>query len=140
MTAILDYIGHGRALECFLGIYKLAFGIAIAMSDLHTRIPSFADFAWFYSSYTIAAPFFFLAFCHLVGLYLNIRGYEWSWLLRFIGAFSAMFVWTFLIIKSSWLGEPTLIIPTAIACLPASAFLIYKAWNGLPVAGRVGLV
>lgn len=140
MNSFLEYIGHGRALEFFLGLFKLALAISITLSDLDKRIPPLADFAWFYPSLIIAFPFYILAFLHFSGIAANMIGYSWSWFPRFMGAAIAMFVWTFLLIKSSWIGDSTLIVPMAIACLPASAFLIYKSWHGLPIPGRAGMV
>lgn len=140
MTVFLVYIGHGRALELFLGVLKTAIAISIAMSDLDVRIAPLSDLTWFYPSYMIAAPFFLIGVLQAGGILLNMCGYTSSWVLRFTAALLAMFMWSALLFKSSIVGLPTLIAPLAISCLPASAFLLYKSWNRLPVAGAAGLV
>lgn len=140
MTSFIVYIGHGRALEAYLGFFKVLLAASIALSSISARTPALADFAWYYSSFVLALPFAVVGLLQLTGLWLNIWGKEWSWILRFSGASTAMFVWVALLIKTSWLGEPSLIYPIALSCLPASAFLVYKAWNRLPVPGAVGLV
>jgi hypothetical protein len=140
MISFLTYFGHGRALEGFLGIFKLVLAAYITTTGISYRVPALADFSWIYPSVTIATPFILIGCLQITGLLLNVRGVEWSWLLRFVGAGFAMFVWLALIIKTLYLGEPSLIVPLAVTCLPASAFLMYKAWNRLPVPGAVGLI
>lgn len=140
MTAVLIYIGHGRALEGFLGFYKLVLAVSILVSEISWRVPALADLTWGTPRYVVATPFAIIGFLQIIGLILNALGYEISWLLRFVGAAFAMMMWSALLIKSSALGEPTLVIPMAVAALPASGFLLYKAWNRLPVPGAAGLV
>lgn len=140
MNAILLYFGHGRALEAFLGLLKLLIGITLILSGLDTKTPTLADLAWYYPSLAIAAPFFTVSALQLSGLALNIMGHEWSWMLRAAGALGGIFMWSAFILKTSLIGESSLVLPLALAALPASSFLLYKAWNRLPIPGAAGLV
>jgi len=140
MTRFIAYIGHGRALEFFLGWYKLVLATSIMISGLSPRVPALADLTWYYPRYILASPFLLIGTIQIVGLILNARGIEWSWIFRFIGASLAMLVWSTLLIKSATIGQPTLLIPLAVCCLPASGFLVYKSWNRLPPPGAAGLV
>jgi hypothetical protein len=133
-------IGHGRALEFILGVLKVNIALSIAASDLALRIPVTADLAWEYSRLVIALPLLLVGIGQLAGVYLNIKGLEWSWMIRAVSAVVAICMWSMVILKSGILGEPTLGIPMAITFLPASVFLFYKAWNRLPVPGMPGLL
>ncbi len=139
MIFFLNCLGHGRALEFFLGFFKVVLAGYIITSNISMLVPALADFSWLYSSVIIASPFALIGLLQLSGTILNIRGATWSWILRFFGAIFALFVWSALIIKTMYLGEPSLLAPMAISCLPASSFLIYKAWNRLPIPGVPGL-
>lgn len=132
-------LGHGRALEFFLGWMKVNIAASIALTELSARVPVTADLAWYYSPVALAAPFFVLGILQAGGAILNICGYDDSWIIRAIAAILAIFVWCLILIKATIIGEPSLAIPLAITCLPASAFLFYKAWNRLPVPGAPGL-
>lgn len=140
MKIFLLYIGHGRALELFLGFYKIVLFLFLAFSSISFKIPALSDLSWHYSDYVIAAPFGFIGTLQLVGLYFNAKGYELSWIPRFVAAVMATLMWSSVLIKSGGIGEPSLMIPMALACLPANAFLLYKSWNRLPIPGAVGLV
>jgi hypothetical protein len=85
-------------------------------------------------------PIFLMGVLQVTGVTLNIRGYENSWIIRAGGAVMAIFVWCLILVKASLVGEASLAVPIAITCLPASAFLFYKAWNRLPVPGSAGLI
>lgn len=140
MSAIMRYLGHGRALETFLSILKTLIGVTILFSDLGEKTPVLADLTWLYPNTIIAAPFLIVGFLQLCGVLFNMAGYEWSWVLRSTAALLALFMWTTFLTKSGLLGESSFMFPLAIACLPASAFLLYKSWNRLPIPGAVGLV
>lgn len=135
---LLMQLGHGRALEFFLGWMKVNIAASIAFSELSARVPVTADLAWYYAPSIIAFPFFVMGALQIGGTVLNICGYENSWVVRAFAALLAIFVWCFILVKAGLIGEPTLAIPIAITCLPASAFLFYKAWNRLPIPGAPG--
>jgi hypothetical protein len=139
MRWLLIHLGHGRALEFFLGWMKVNIAGQLAFSELSARVPVTADLAWYYSPTIIALPFFVMGLLQISGTILNIRGYEKSWIVRASAALLAIFVWCLILIKAGMIGEPTLAIPLSLTCLPASAFLFYKAWNRLPVPGAKGL-
>ena len=140
MYKVLSFLGHGRALEFFLGWLKINISVSIALSDLGSRISVTADFAWYHSPTVLATPFFVMGVLQAAGVFLNVYGYEKSWLIRAAGAALAIFVWCLVLVKASLIGEPTLAIPIALTCLPASAFLFFKAWNRLPIPGAAGLI
>jgi hypothetical protein len=139
MQKLLSFLGHGRALEFFLGWLKINISVSIALSDLSAQVPVTADLSWYYSPTALAAPFFVMGLLQASGVMLNVYGYEKSWTIRAFGAVLAIFVWCLVLVKASLVGEATLAIPIAITCLPASAFLFYKAWNRLPIPGSAGL-
>lgn len=140
MSAILRYLGHGRALETFLGVLKILIGITLMFSNLSERTPSLADIAWSYSNAAIASPFLIVGVLQFSGAVFNMLGHEWSWRLRCVGAFFAILMWSIFLSKSSLIGQSSFVLPLALACLPASAFLLYKSWNRLPIPGAAGMV
>lgn len=132
-------IGHGRALEAYLGTLKVMIGLSFALTDLAGLVPATSDFAWNYPRAAIAAPFLAVGAIQLLDVILNIQGYEESWVLRAVGSVLAIAMWVGLLLKTWILAEPSLIVPLAITSLPFSVFLFWKAINRLPVPGARGL-
>lgn len=139
MTPWVMAFGHGRALEAYLGTLKILIGLALSFTDLASRIPATTDLFWKYPRSIIAAPFLVVGMIQLIGVMLNIKGYEDSWILRAIGAALAIAMWIGMLIKTSWLNELSVMVPLAAVSLPFSAFLFWKAINRLPVPGTPGL-
>lgn len=131
--------GHGRALEAYLGTLKILIGLAFSFTDLASRVPATTDLFWQYPRSIIAAPFFIVGFIQLVGVTLNIKGYECSWIIRAVGAGLAIAMWIGMLVKTSLLNELSVMVPLATVSLPFSAFLFWKAINRLPVPGAPGL-
>lgn len=134
----LAFLGHGRALELYLGCLTLLIGATIVITELSRDSPALADIAWYYSRVVVAAPFFVIGALQLIGWFLNINGIHCNWIFRAAGASLAVFVWAALLIKSGLVGEGTFVIPLTIVNLPASAFLLWRAWNKFPIPGTVG--
>lgn len=134
MTGFLGFIGHGRALECYLVGVKILFGLFIVPAT--AAFPGLADLPWFIPEPIIAAPFFFIGILQGIGLWLNARGVESSWILRAAGALLAIMLWTALITKA--LLVATIINPFYIMSWLGSVFILWKALNRLPVPGVRG--
>lgn len=133
-------IGHGRALEAYLGALKVMIGLSFAFTDLAGLVPATSDLTWSFPREAIAAPFLVIGALQLLDVVLNIRGYEGSWRIRAAGATLAMAMWIGLLSKTWLLAEPSLIVPLALTSLPFSMFLFWKAINRLPVPGTRGLI
>lgn len=133
-------IGHGRALEAYLGTLKIMIGLAFGFTNLVSFVPATADLAWNYPRSLIAAPFLIVGGIQIIDVVMNIKGYESSWKVRATGSLLAMAMWIGILLKTSWLAEPSLMLPLACASLPFSAFLFWKAINRLPIPGTPGLV
>lgn len=140
MNYLLLYLGHGRALETYIGLLKIATGITLALTDLDVRVPAFNDITWYYSRTAVALPFLIVGGLQIAGTFLNIKGIEFNWVLRATGAICAIFMWTAILLKTSLIGQSSLTIPLATVSIPASIFLFWKAWNRLPIPGAQGLV
>ena len=133
------FLGHGRALEAYLAGIKLVFGL-ILLPGWPLSIKALSDLQWFAPDPVIAAPFLLIAGTQGVGLYLNARGVEESWILRAVGATGAIMMWSWLLTKSILIGEvSTSLTPLCLMSLPASVFILWKALNRLPVPGAAGL-
>ena len=138
--SVVSFLGHGRALETYLVGVKILFGIFIFPVPAKLSVAALSDLQWFYSDPTIAAPFFIIGIVQGVGLILNAKGYEISWLFRAGGALAAIMLWSALITKSILIGAvSTGIMPFLCMSLGASIFILYKALNGLPAPGAAGL-
>jgi hypothetical protein len=135
---LLVFLGHGRALELYLGCLKITIGGSLIITELGYNSPILADLAWYYSDATLAAPFFVAGGLQLIGWTLNIYGVEHNWIWRTIGAMLGILLWSTLLIKSGLIRDTTLATPLAIACLPSSLFLLWRAWNRFPVPGVTG--
>lgn len=140
MKFILNYLGHGRMLESFLGTLKIVLGIWILTTNVSDITPQLADLAWWYPALLLAGPFFLIGGVQLAGLAMNIMGLEISWVPRALAASCAVYLWVWLMWKSIFIGTVTTwLVPLAIVALPYNAILLWKAWNRLPVPGSVGL-
>jgi|ERR1041385_2787541 hypothetical protein len=140
MSRILLFFGHGRALETYLVCVKLLFAVFVleplgggsitVVSDLHQAVPDSV----------IALPFFIVGVVQGVGIWLNYEGVSSSWVFRAAGAFFAMMLWNWIIVKAILIGVVvTGMMPFVIMSLVASTFILWKALNRLPVPGAVGL-
>ena len=131
-------IGHGRALELYLGLLKIGLGVWIVVTRASAEVPVLADLSWYYSPTILASPLFFVGACQLLGWTLNCFGYEFSWVLRAVGAQVAIFMWFWLIFKTPFAGSSSPIFVVGVLALPFSVLLLYKAWNRLPIPGAPG--
>lgn len=138
MNYFLLMVGHGRALELFLGLLKIGLAIWIIITGASAQIPVLADLSWYYSPVFLASPLFVVGACQLFGWTLNCMGYEFSWLLRAIGAQVAIFMWFWYIFKTPFANASSPIFVLAVLALPFSTLLLYKAWNRLPIPGASG--
>src|SRR5678815_4031175 len=96
---ILRYLGHGRALETFLGFLKITIGVNIIFTTLSERTPTLVDLTWFVSSAAIGAPFIVVGGLQFSGAMLNMAGYEWSWIPRSTSALLAILMWSICLVK-----------------------------------------
>ncbi len=138
MSAFLSMLGHGRALELFLGMLKMGLGIWILIPGNVVQIPAIADLSWFYPSTLLAMPLIVVGITQLAGLTLNCMGYEVSWVFRAVAAQAAIFMWFWLIFKTPFAGADSPLFVLGILSVPFSALLLYKAWNRLPIPGAPG--
>lgn len=136
MSTFLAVIGHGRALELFLGMMKIGLGFWILGNAV--REPTISDLSWFYSSSLLALPLLLVGTIQLVGWLLNCLGYECSWVFRAVAAQLAIFMWFWLIFKTSFAGSGSPLFVLGVLAVPFSALLLYKAWNRLPIPGAPG--
>lgn len=133
------FLGHGRALETYLVVLKYLIVGFFFFNPTHiAQTYAFYDLLWFIPSIVIVMPFLVIASLQLVGLITNYAGYEWSWLPRFIGAFMAMVVWAWVLIKSFAVDSFGFTVPLCCASILGSTWLLWKAWNRLPIPGAPG--
>lgn len=140
LTRFEAFLGHGRALESYLGGLKILIGLCV-LPGWPINIAVLSDLQWFVPDFLIALPFLFVGFTQIFGLYLNAMGVEWSWILRAIAAFVAIFMWSWLLSKAILIGDfSSVIVPLAIMGIPASTFIFRKALKRLPVPGAAGIL
>lgn len=135
-SKFIDKLGHGRVLELFLGTLKIGLGIWVAKYAI--KEPAVADLSWVYSSFLIALPLFCVGAIQIFSTVLNCAGYEFSWILRTVGAQTALFMWFWFIFKTSVAGISSPLFVVGIVAVPFSMFLLYKGWNRLPIPGSPG--
>ncbi len=134
----LLWLGHGRMLEAHLGYFKILVGMAILLPTKTQAVP-LSDLAWFVSESIIAVPFIVVGAIQIIGLTLNINGFESSWKWRAAGAALAIVMWFWIIWKCVFFGAfGPFAFPCAVAALPSSVILLAKAINRLPIPGAVG--
>ena len=138
MSCFLAMVGHGRALELYLGLFKLGLAVWLLIPGHVILIPTIADLGWLYPSLILASPLIVVGLIQLVGLALNCVGYEWSWLFRAVGAQLAIFMWFWFVFKTPFANTSSPLFVLAALSIPFSALLLYKAWNRLPVPGAPG--
>jgi hypothetical protein len=131
-------LGHGRALELFLGLLKIGLGVWILFPGHSVEIPAIADLSWYYPSTLLAMPLIVVGLSQLAGFALNCLGYEVSWIFRAVGAQAAIFMWFWLIFKTPFASSASPLFVLGVLALPFSALLLYKAWNRLPIPGAPG--
>lgn len=137
----IQFFGHGRALEAYLVGVKILFGLFIVPPQISIQILVLSDLQWFIPDPLIAAPFFIVGAMQGIGLWLNAKGYECSWIIRASGALSAILLWSALLTKSVLIGALVSgMTPFLIMSLLGSVFILWKALNKLPVPGAVGLL
>ena len=130
--------GHGRALEAYLVLVKIWYGIQL-IAPVQIRVIVLEDVWWYIPDSYVGAMFLSIGTAQLIGLILNLRGRESSWAWRFFGANAAIFLWAWLIAKSMLIGAyGTGALPFWGSSFVASIFLMAKGWNRLPVPGAPG--
>jgi hypothetical protein len=138
---LLLFFGHGRLLELYLVCLKMMVGINVSTVQRYVTDETPAalwDLFWHIPPLTIAAPFFCVGTVQLLGLVLNYRGLEISWIPRFVGAVLGTTLWFWLIYKSIAVGElHTWLFSLACVTVCFSAFIAWKAWNRLPIPGII---
>ena len=141
MRRVLLFAGHGRALESYLVGVKILFAIFIVHPVASGgQVTVIADLTDVIPSALLAAPFFLIGVTQGLGLWLNYRGVERSWMFRAAGAWAAMLLWNWVIVKSILVGVVVSgIMPFSIMSMLASVFILWKSLNRLPVPGAVGL-
>lgn len=101
------YLGHGRAVESYLGLIALSYGTALLMSP-YAQFNSQAtiDIAWLGYGHYIGIPLATKGMFTLYGLVANIHGWPYSRLFRFVGALIGSGVWLWFYAKFALLGVP----------------------------------
>ena len=132
-------MGHGRALETYLIGAKVWYGITLAIPGTQMKAIVLQDIWMVIPDFVLGILFLSLATVQAIGIALNVRGIESSWVWRVVGAHVAIMLWSWLIIKSVAIGA------VAIGALPfwgmsflASIFILWKGYNKLPVPGAPG--
>lgn len=134
------FLGHGRTLELYLIIIKFVYAL-ILFPGWPSNIVILSDWQWTVPGFLVAAPFALVASVQALGLWLNYRGYEISWVFRAAGAMAAIMLWSYILFKSLAISEVvTGIFPLAVTSLPFSARILWKALNRLPIPGAPGQV
>ena len=136
MAKILAALGHGRMLELFLGTLKIGLGIWVMRHAI--KEPAIADLSWSYSSLLLATPLFVVGTIQILSIVLNCMGYESSWIFRTVGAQAAIFMWFWLIFKTTIAETASPLFVVGIVSVPFSVFLLYKGWSRLPIPGSPG--
>jgi hypothetical protein len=138
---LLLFLGHGRLLECYLITLKMIVGINVVTVPVHSSTDAPAalwDLFWYVPQPIIAMPFFCIGVIQLIGIALNYRGVESSWIIRYVGAMFGVMMWLWLIYKSIAIGElHTWLFSLAITTVFFSGIIAWKAWNRLPIPGVV---
>lgn len=134
------YLGHGRALETYLACLKILFGL-ILFPGWPINVAVLSDLQWFVPDIVIASPFLVVGVLQAIGLYLNAKGFEFSWIIRAAAATIAIFMWSWLLTKSILIGQLfTTITPLCVLGVPASGYILRKAIRRLPIPGAAGVV
>jgi hypothetical protein len=129
-------LGHGRALEAnYIGL-KLLIGVSIFLPLNKITVAPLSVLQWYVPEPLIAMPFLMIGIVQLVGLIMNIRGYEASWILRLVGAGAGIGMWGWLLWRSWSLGIiASFVFPVSIMGILSSLFLAYMAKQRLPIPG-----
>lgn len=139
MVKILSILA-GRKLEVYLVVIKLVYAV-ILLPGWPSNIVVLSDWQWTVPSFLIAAPFAAVGLVQGIGLWLNCRGYEVSWLFRAVGAMAAIMMWSYILFKSVAISDVvTGVFPVAVTSLPFSILLLWMAINRLPIPGTRGQV
>jgi len=134
------WLGHGRAVECFLTCVAAMQGL-ILLFDTTAAYDSKAtvDLAWWGYGQWLALPFLVKATLSGSGLIFNIHGLPYSRALRFSGAFVGCMIWTWYAAKLLLLGAPAAMgTPFCIMSALFSMRIMGLALAGLPRPGAPG--
>jgi hypothetical protein len=134
------WLGHGRAIECFLAIVAGLYGsLLLLIPEAAFDSKATVDIAWLGYGQYLALPLIIKASLTGTGLLLNIRGMRYSRQFRFLGALLGTLIWIFLAAKFLVLG---LIASVGFPfCAPAALFsvrIMGMALADLPRPGAPG--
>jgi len=132
-----SYLGHGRMLETALIFVKFQYAVIFLL------IPAdqiyFIAFSDFTHAKWVAIIARLTALLQSAGLWLNMRGSNFSRWFRLTGAALGLAIWTFMLIKSCLLGFwVTGLNPWIFMAALGSLMLIRKGLLNLPRPGALG--
>lgn len=138
MRPFILMLGHGRLLEMYLIGVKLLIGFSILLPKNRPQVVALGDLLWV-PDYWLSAPFLLLGTIQLIGIILNVRGVQSSWVWRSVGASIGICLWSWLISKSLLIGAfGTGALPFWVMSFLASVVLLWKGMNRLPIPGAPG--
>lgn len=136
MKTFLIMLGHGRALEMYLIGAKFQIGFMLLFTE--PQVVALKDLYWV-TDFWLGVPFLLLAAIQLVGIILNLLGFESSHVWRSVGASIGIVLWCWLISKSLLIGVvATGGFPFWNMSFLASLLLLWRGLNRLPVPGAPG--
>jgi hypothetical protein len=93
------WLGHGRAIECYLACVTVIYGVALLMPGAAFDSRVTYDLAWLGYGQVLAIPLLLHAVLAGTGLAGNIAGWRSSRMLRFFGGMLGCAIWTWYTIK-----------------------------------------
>lgn len=129
------FLGHGRALESYLGAAALIWGIELLLPIKGTRSVALYDLPmWVVGVSALTAGGITLA-----GVILNGVGIAVSRQIRMVGAVLSILLWTWLTIKCILVDSSGILgFPFVLLAAPAALRALYLASLNLPVPGAPG--
>lgn len=137
---VMLFLGHGRALEACLGCAKIMLFLHfLVVPSSITSVTATYSLLWSFSPIAIVLPLFVVGVAQVVGLTLNYAGCEWSWVVRAAAAMGGIAIWTWIVLKSALISSGGLEAWLGGYLVLWNIFILWKAFNRLPVPGAPGL-
>lgn len=98
-------LGHGRAMECFLTLVALSYGLALLLvPGAQFESQATRDLAWLGYGHWISLPLIIKGLFSGYGLWANIKNRRFSRHLRFLGGLVGSGVWLWFLAKFHLVG------------------------------------
>lgn len=132
------WLDNGRVLEFYLSAVCLIFGVIVALSPYLGFFYGLVEQMHLTGNPSLLCiPFFVKAILSIVGVHGNVKGWKYSWLLRFCGGFIGAFIWIWMTTNFFMFREPAALgAAFSITSFVGSVRIMSLALADLPPKGR----